>query len=333
MTVKIPPIKHKKLVIVLSIILSVALIITAAVAIFVKIGEVKLREELIFNDDGLTEEDAYQDVDEIFYNGDTYVYNDDLINILCVGVDKSNNTDRRDRQADALYLLSLDTNKKLLNILAISRNTLADIDVYDMDNEFLDTEKAQICLSYVYGKDDKQSTLFTCKAVSRFLYDIPINAYYTVFMDAVDEIVDAVDGVELVIPDDMTSVNPKWKKGKKVTLSGGNALKFVQYRGETHAPRLERQKLFISSFIKQAKIAFKNDISVPVSLYKSIAKNSVTDIELSEVSYLATQMANATVKMHSIEGETGFDDMYETFLADETALYQSVLNSFYIKTT
>ncbi len=332
MIVKIPPIKHKKLIIVLSIILSVAVVITATVAIFVKIGERKLREELTFENDGLTVDDAYQDADEVFYKGQTYVYNKDLINILCIGVDKSNNTDHRDRQADALYLLSLDTDKKLLNVLAISRNTLADIDVYDIDNEFLATEKAQICLSYVYGKDDKQSTLLTCKAVSRFLYDIPINAYYTVFMDAIDEIVDAVDGVELVIPDDMAAVNSNWKKGKKITLSGSNALRFIQYRGETHAPRLERQKLFISSFIKQAKTAFKKDFSVPVSLYKSIAKNSVTDIGASKVSYLATQMAGASFKMYSIEGKTGFDGMYETFLADETALYESVLNLFYIKT-
>ncbi len=332
MTVKIPDFKHKKFIIVLSIILSVVVVVTATVAIFVKIGEAKLRQELTFEDDGLTEDNAYQDVDEVFYGGNTYVYNDDLINILCVGVDKANNTDRTDRQADALYLLSLDTDKNLLNVLAISRNTLADIDVYDMNNEFLDTEKAQICLSYVYGKDDKQSTLLTCKAVSRFLYDVPINAYYTVFMDAIDEIVKAVDGVEIVIPDDMTAFNPKWKKGKKVMLNGSNALKFVQYRGETHAPRLERQKLFISSFIKQAKTAFKKDISVPIRLYKSIAKNSVTDIDASRISYLAMQMADASFKMHSIEGKTGFDGMYETFMADDIALYELVLNIFYIKT-
>lgn len=333
MTVKTLNIKkHKKLIIVLSVVLSLVVVIAAATAIFVKVGEAKLREELTFNDNGLTSEDAYDDADEVYYGGHSYVYNEDLINILCIGVDKSNNTDHRDRQADALYLLSLDTNKKLLNVLAISRNTLTDIDIYDIDNEFLNTEKAQICLSYVYGKDDKQSTLLTCKAVSSFLYDVPINAYYTVFMDAIGDIVDAVDGVELIIPDDMTAANPKWKKGKKVMLNKDDALNFIQYRGETHAPRLERQKLFIDNFVTQAKKAFIKDVLLPVNLYKSIAENSVTDIELSEVSYLASQMANARFTMHSITGKTGFDGMYETFEADKVALYESVLNLFYIQT-
>ncbi len=332
MTVKTPLIKHKKLIIVLSIILAVAILVSATVLVLVKIGEAKLRSELTFENNGLTEENAYEDKDEVFYNGNSYVYNEDLINILCVGVDKSNDTDKRDRQADALYLLSLDTNKKLLNVLAISRNTLAEIDIYDIDNEYLDTQKAQICLSYVYGKDDEQSTLLTCKAVSRLLYDVPINAYYTVFMDAIDDIVNAVGGVEIVIPDDMTDFNPNWKKGKTVTLKGSKALDFLQHRRETHAPRLERQKLFITSFIKQAKKAFKKDALVPVNVYKSIAKNSVTDIKLSEVSFLATQMANASFNMNSLSGETGFDGMYETFEVDEAALYDSVLNLFYIKT-
>ncbi len=332
MTVKTPLIKHKKLVIVLSIILAVAILVSATVIVFVKIGEARLREELTFENEGLTEEDAYEDADEVFYNGNSYVYNEDLINILCIGVDKANTKEHKDRQADALYLLSLDTNKKLLNVLAISRNTLADIDVYDMDNDFLGTEKAQICLSYVYGKDDKHSTLLTCEAVSRLLYDLPINAYYTVFMDAIGEIVDAVDGVEVVIPDDMTAADSNWKKGRKINLNRNNVLKFIQHRGETHAPRLERQKLFINNFINRAKVAFKNDVTVPISLYKSIAKNSVTNIKLSEISYLATQMANARFKMHAVSGETGFDGMYETFEVDEAALYESVLNLFYIKT-
>ena len=332
MIVKTPDSKRKKLIIVLSIILALALLVTSTVIAFVKIGEAKLREELTFENNGLTEDDAYQDADEVFYGGNSYVYNEDLINILCVGVDKANSKVHNDRQADALYLVSLDTNKKLLNVLAISRNTLADIDIYDADNEFLATEKAQICLSYVYGKDDKDSTLLTCKAVSRLLYDVPINAYYTVFMDALGEIVDAVDGVEVVIPDDMTAADSRWTKGKKVMLNRYNVLKFIQHRGETHAPRLERQKLFINNFIDRAKLAFKKDVTVPVNLYKSISKNSVTNIKLAEVSYLATQMANASFQMHSVSGKTGFDGMYETFEVDETALYESVLNLFYIKT-
>ncbi len=326
------PIKHKRLIIVLSIILATVLVLTASAVIFIKVGEVRLRSELTFDDEGIAPEEAYGDNAEVFYNGQGYLYNENLINILCIGVDKYNYKDQRDRQADAIYLLSLDTEADKLNVLAISRNTLADIDIYDMNNEFMATERAQICLSYVYGNNDKKSTLLTCKAVSRFLYNIPINAYYTVFMDSIGEIVDSVGGVEVVMPDDMSDANPYWTKGRKIKLDGDNALKFVQYRGETHAPRLEHQKLFINSFVNAAKTAFKKDITLPVKVFDKLSENSVTDIDASQVSYLAKEMLNASYEMNSISGVNGFDGKYETFEADENALYEMALNLFYIKT-
>lgn len=332
MTAKIrKPLKHKKLIITLSVILSFVIVLTTAAVVFVKVGEARLREKLTFEDNGLTQDDAYGDNAEVFYNGEGYIYNENLINILCIGVDKEK-SDTKDRQADALFLLSLDTEQDKLNVIAISRNTLADIDVYDMNNEFMASERTQICLSYVYGADDKHSTQLTCKAVSRLMYDVPINAYYTVFLNSVEGIVDAVGGVELVIPHDLTEVNKSWKKGTLKKLNGKEALEFVRCRGETHAPRLERQKLFITKFASAAKKAFKNDITLPIEVFKKLSKNTVTDIDASQVTYLVTEMANAKFEMHSLKGKDGLDGVYETFEVDEKALYETVLNLFYIKT-
>lgn len=326
------PLKHKKLIIALSVVLSVVLILTSAAVIFIKVGEARLREKLTFNDNNQTAEEAYGDNAEVFHNGQGYVYNDNLINILCIGVDKES-TDKKDRQADALFLLSLDTETNVFNVVAISRNTLTDIDVYDMNNEYMASERNHICLSYVYGKDDEHSTKLTCKAVSRLMYDIPINAYYTVFLNSVGDVVDAVGGVEVIMPDnDMTDINKAWKKGKKVKLNGKTALTFIQHRGENHAPRLERQKLFINNFMVAAKKAFKKDVTLPLDVFNKLSKNSVTNIDASQVTYLATEMTSAKFKMHSLKGKEGFDGTYETFEADEKALYETVLDLFYIKT-
>ncbi len=333
MTVKTrKPFNYKILIIVLSVVLAVVLTLVGSFFIFMKIGENRLREKLSFDDEGLTAEEAYGDNAEVFHNGQGYVYNENLINILCVGVDKDNIDNENYRQADALYLLSLDTKTNKMNVLAISRNTIADIDIYDINNEYMATEKAQICLSYVYGADDEHSTKLTCKAVSRLLYDLPINSYYTLFMDSVDDLVNAVGGVEVVIPHDMTEFKESWKKGKKVKLYGEDALRFVQYRGEEHGPRFERQKLFINNFVLAAKKAVGRDISLPVDMYNKLAKNSVTDLDASQVTYLCKEMVDAKFEMHSIKGEVGFDGRYETFEADEEALFETVLDLFYIKT-
>ncbi len=325
-------VKTRKIIVVISLVLAVILVFVGSVFAFLKIGEAKLRESLSFTDDSLSDDDAYGDSAEVFYNGQGYIYNDNLINILCIGVDKDNISEKSDRQADALYLLSLDTESDKLNILAISRNTLADIDVYDMNDEFLSTDKAQICLSYVYGKDDEHSSYLTSKAVSRLLYDIPINSYYTIFMESVAKLVDAVGGVEIVIHEDMTAVSKEWEKGKTITLNGNDALRFVQYREETNTPRFERQKMFIKSFFGTAKSAIIKDLSLPIDMYKKLSKSSVTNIKASSVTYLASQIGKSQLKLHNIDGEVGFDGKYETFTADEESLYETVLNLFYIKT-
>lgn len=327
MTVK----TRKKLIIVFSIIFSVIFVFAGSVVVFLKIGEAKLRESLSFTDDTLTDKDAYGDAADVYYNGQGYVYNDKLINILLIGVDESHISDIKNKQADALYLVSLDTENNKINAVAISRNCLADIDIYDMNNEFLSTDRAQICLSYVYGADENQSSLLTCKAVSRLLYDVPINSYYTVFMDAVGDIVNTIGGVRVTVPEDMTVINKSWYKGANVTLKGKNALNYLRHRGDSNAPRLERQKGFINSFVSTAKSAVAKDLSLPLNLYNKLSDNTVTDISSASAVYFATKMANADFAMHTIQGQNGFDGMYETFIADEDLLYQMVLDLFYIK--
>lgn len=324
--------KTRKFIIIISIVLAGLSVFAGASVALVKIGEAYLRDKLSFNNGDLNGETAYGDNAEVFYKGEGYVYNENLINILCIGVDKLEKADKRYKQADALYLLSLNTENNKLNIVAISRNTLADIDIYDINNEFLNTERAQVCLSYVYGKDDEQSSELTAKSVSRLLYNIPLNYYYTIFMDGVSQVVDSVGGVEVTLSEDMTSVHSGWKKGNRIVLKSDNVLSYLRYREESNEPRLQRQTDFIKSFFSSANKAFSKNISLPIDIYKRISENSETNIGIGQIAYLTTELSKSTFKIHTIKGKSGFDGMYETFEADDTALYEMVLNLFYIKT-
>lgn len=324
--------KTRRIVKVISIILAIILVLGGGVFAFLEIGGIRLREQLSFSGADMESDNAYGDNGEIVYKDQGYVYNENLINILCIGVDKPQINDKRYRQADALYLLSLDTKTKKLNILAISRNILTDIDIYDINNEFLDTDNAQICLSYVYGKDDEHSSLLTSKAVSNLLYDLPINSYYTIFMDGITKVVDSVGGVKVTLPEDMSFYDKSWTKGNEVTLRSWNVIRFLQYRKDSNETRMQRQVVFIKAFLQAAKEKLKKDLSLPIDLYKKIAKNSVTDIDAAQAGYLITEMSKASVEYHSIKGKSGFDGLYETFEVDDEALYEMVLKLFYNKT-
>ncbi len=324
---------HKNLITVFSVLLAVAVLAVSAYFAVLKIGENRLRKKLdpdsaklpVSGNESLDEEaDAY-------YNGVAYNYNDKLVNILIIGVDRQKPGVSKKHQADALFLVSLDSENKSVNVISISRNTIANVDSYDINGDYFATSKQQLCLAYTYGSDDKQSSELTTKAVSGFLYGIPISGYYTIFMNSLKDIVDSVGGVPVSISENMTAVNPSFKSGADITLTGSNVLTYLRYRGESNAPRLERQKSFIKSFTAQAKKAVLKDLTLPIKMYNKLSSNTVTNVDATSAAYLASEALKASFDFRGVEGVNGSDGTYETFTADETQLYELLLDVFYIK--
>ena len=321
--------KLKKPLIIIGVIVLLVLSIVLSYFIIIKIGENRLRNKLSYTDDKISSSAYDQTEADAYYNGNSYYYNNDLVNILLLGVDKDSIKDKNSKQADAVFLVSFNPKTDEVNVIAISRNTMADIEIYDMNGEFLNTDKAQICLSYAYGKDAAESSLLTCKAVSRLLYNIPINGYYTVYMDSISQIVDSVGGVTVTVPEDLTEVSAKWKKGSTVTITGKDALSYLRHRSDLSEERLQRQKQFISAFAESAKRAVLKDISLPFNMYNKLAKNTVTNVDVTSAVYLASEIVKADLKILQIPGNVGFKDEKETFEPNETALYEQVLDVFY----
>ena len=321
---------HKKLIITLSVVLAVLLIFTSAFFVVRKIGENVLRKGSDGSDIDLPfgDSDALDDAD-VYYNGKAYNYNKNLINMLFIGVDMQKRGESDTHQADAVYLISFDTKAKSVKVLAISRNTLTNIDTYDINGDYFATVNQQLCLAYTYGSDDIASSENTVRAVSNLLYGVPISGYYTVFMDSIADIVDAVGGVPVKITEDLTHINPKMKNGAEVIITGKEAVGYLQHRNDSNAPRLERQKAFISSFVDRAKSAMLKDLSLPLKMYKKLAANTVTDVSAASVVYLASEALYADFQIIGIEGESGTDGTYETFTPYEEQLYRLILDVFY----
>jgi anionic cell wall polymer biosynthesis LytR-Cps2A-Psr (LCP) family protein len=127
---------------------------------------------------------------EVTYQGEKYVYNEDLVSILFLGVDKEafeeggTVGDGKAGQADALFLLVLDTKTGKSRLIAISRDTMTDVNVYSDLGNFIGTEKLQLCLAYMYGDGKEKSCENTVRAVSRLFYGMPVAAYAALDLDA-----------------------------------------------------------------------------------------------------------------------------------------------------
>ena len=220
------------------------------------------------------EDDSYDWKEgDLRYNGNIYRYNDEILTFLIMGIDKKGKvykgevTDYIDGgQADALFLAIINPKSEEISIVAINRNTMTDVDVYNSDGSFNETRKLQITLQHGYGDGRELSCERQRDVVSKLFMNIPIHGYASINMGAISEINDAVGGVPVVIEENSAykSDNLKNNVGKEVVLKGKDAYEYIHNRDvkefDSAGKRLNRQKQYLSSFINKAKAKTKQSI-------------------------------------------------------------------------
>lgn len=295
--------------------------------------------------------DTELEENQILYNGQIYELNEDLITILIMGIDKETvneiggqswtaeeGSEYAGGQADALFLALINPHDKNIYIIAINRNSMVDVDVFDEDGNYMGVFVKQVALQHGYGDGQEESCLRQVKTVSRMFHNIPINAYVAISMDAIPELNDAVGGITVEVLDDI--IYPEYDmdlhQGEEVTLYGEKAYWYVRLRNEnvfnSNELRLQRQKQYLTTFAAEAKKQASSDIRVAVELYQTVQKYMVTNIDLSRFTYLATEALGYEFdveNMYSLEGEVLQGNNFEEFYVDDEALQELIIKLFY----
>ena len=94
-----------------------------------------------------------EDSNTVTWQGKTYKYNQNISNYLLLGVDKRTPAETRvgkadAGQADALFLLSLNRKTKEMTLISIPRDTMTDVESFDLEGKSLGKSKDHISLSY-----------------------------------------------------------------------------------------------------------------------------------------------------------------------------------------
>lgn len=279
----------------------------------------------------------------VVYKGERYWYNENVISILCMGIDASIQETGTDSigtngQADALFLAVLDKETGKLSLVNISRDSMVDVNVYNVEGQYLRTERMQICLAYAYGDGKEKSCLNVAQSVSRLLYGMPIHAYAAIEYNGIGVLNDTVGGVTVEVLEDLTRSDPELTLGRTLTLTGQQAITYVRSRDKTvlesNNDRMTRQRQYLLAFIKTVLEQTRSDISVPLTLYQTASDYMITDIGSSEVTYLASLILKTGFSegdLHSIAGEIVMGEEYAEFIPDEESLYEVVLDVFYNK--
>lgn len=290
-----------------------------------------------------------EDSDYIWHNGKAYQYNDQIITLLCMGIDqageeiqKEKNVSGESGQADSIFLAVMDPVSRQLRVIAISRDTMTKIPAFDNKGNYLGENVNHLGLAYAYGDGREKSCQYMVDAVSKLFYGIPINGYAAFSLETIGKLNDAVGGVTVTVPEgeDMTSADPQLKSGEAVTLTGDMAETFVRWRNtEEHGSnnmRIARQKQFLVSFFQQAAAAVQKNVSLPASLYQEFSSEMVTDINLDKAVYLiseAVKMSFQEGNLTVLQGEAKTGKVYDEFYVDDDALYELILDTFYMEET
>lgn len=348
--------KRKRKVVALTVLAAITGLLAAAFAAFLivgAIGKANLRSNVIaapklenapvvIELQPTEEESAGWKEGWVKYNGQVYAYNEDILTFLVMGIDKNRDVKEVEEgtnggQADALFLVVLNPHDNSLSVIGINRNTMTDISVYDDNGAYVNTIKAQIAVQHGFGNGVEESCEYQVNAVQHLFYEMPVHGYAAINMSAIGPLTDMVGGVDVVALEDIKSGNSTViKEGEEVHLEGDLAFAYIHNRDTKEFGsadhRLERQKQFITTYLQKVKQKTKEDIGFPISVYQSIAPQTVTSLTVDEMTYLVSIAKDYSFDenyLYTLKGETKQGDVFEEFYVDETDLFELILKVFY----
>ena len=224
--------------------------------------------------------------------------NKEAISILLLGVDSGDLGRTEQGRSDTILLATINPNTRKTVLMSIPRDTYAEI----IGNGSWD----KLNHAYAYG-----GTSMSVNSVQN-LFDVPIDYYVTVNMAGIQEIVDAVGGIDIISPLTFEYEGYQFYEGESVHLDGKTALAFARMRYDDpdgDFGRQLRQRLVIEGIISKAvdPANLLNYREILNSLSSNIQTNFQMDdfFELQGNSY---SDALRNIQAESFEGEGNIAD-------------------------
>ncbi len=313
-----------------ALVLGVIILVFTIFSIARKIEKRIYRGEVTIEDISVPQESG-----EIYYDGKWYSKNRKIETLLIMGVDTFDDAEKKaSTQADFNALLVVDNENKRIDVLHLNRDIMTDIKIKGDLGKYAGTEKRQLALSFAYGDRMTERATNTKWAVQNLLYDTNIDNYICVNMDRVDDINDLVDGVPVTIKEDLTNVDSAFTKGSSITLKGNQALNFVRARMDagdgTNMARMERQKDYMYSFVKQLKRSMMDDDEFIYEALDELIDYITTDYTVQELMTFAQEKERFEIgDIITLAGDANYNNTFVEYYVDENELRKTVIDLFY----
>ena len=335
--------------IVLAALLGIAIILGIVYFVMYQIGgSVYQHNEIaIVAPTAATEDEPVETIDVIdngrtvVYQGKTYRFNEKIAIVGFVGVNYNYEDQTMHAMGDAVDLIAFDPSIGKLTVIAVSRDAMADVNVYSDEGNSIDIEKMQLAYAYYYGDVSRKTTggKNIASALSRLFYGLPVDDYFAMNLDALMSLNDAIGGVTMTFTEDFSTPIRDILAGETVTLFGTEVEYFVRYRDtenvEGNSERMDRQQQYIRAFLEQVIPAVRKDpLSKVTDLYNIVKANSNSSLDLTEIIRLATDLVTNLKSTDSIEyltlgGKAVKGKDHTEFIVDDANALETLIKVFY----
>lgn len=275
---------------------------------------------------------VFSDAEEITINGVTYTYNRKIRTYLIMGADSYGEpvSRRSGGQADTQIVLVVNDADQTWRLLPLDRDTMVMMEVRDADDNVTGLTRGQLTLTHAYGSWET-GAWYDASVVSELLGNQKIDGYFSMNLEALPVLNDAVGGVTVTVTTDFTDIDDSLVVGEEITLSGQQAETFVRSRMQvddgTNESRMNRQEIYLKGLIKAVSQLSDSEI---LEIYNQLMENSVTNmgsadfLELVDMTKEYRQLENIR-----FEGERAVNNGHMEFEIDENSRQNVILELFY----
>lgn len=223
------------------------------------------------------------------------------MSFLISGVDAPYTSDPKG--ADAIRLVKLDFSAMEVTVVALPR----DLWVTTSSLDYLDISANRLGLTYYYAKENPPAStdevVYGTTILAQTIYDnfgfVP-DHYITVHIDNFDDMVDAIGGLEVTIPQEYKSNNYLFPQGL-LLLNGDQTLEYVSnFIKDTEWNRFNRQDLILKSIYK--KVTSPSILMSLPGLISEFGDTVTTDLSIMEIIDLSCMLDDVSMEdIHYVE--------------------------------
>ncbi|MGG4395643.1 LCP family protein [Paenibacillus thiaminolyticus] len=242
---------------------------------------------------------------------DTIGIDDDPFSLLLLGIDQR---DKEVGRSDSMLYTVVRPKDNRILLLSIPRDSYAEIVGKDKQDK--------IAHAYAFG-----GPKMSVESVEQLLQH-PVNHYAAINFKGFRDVVDALDGVELPITENIQNRSQYHDKflieANKPIYTGLEALNYVRYREDSDMNRMERNRIFLQALMK--RMVQLDKISHLPELLEIAGDNLETDILPSDMIGLAKMMllkdSLPSFTSYSLDGEGKImDNIWYLILNEEELDY------------